>query len=223
VPLRLAEPVRGYVAGSVAARNRNTRKAGRCAVSPSCHAAVRGPSLPSPCRKSPPRGSPREGGASGVRAGRAGAPKGRTAEPAPTRRPSEGPYEPPAGPVRARRWSGAFAPGGAFLCRAFFGGQRKRELSNRRIAASRRRTGQGTRCRFRCDPESEHVPVLPCGGSRGLYGMTPSSLPIVMNFPRAKATSASSRAPLSRRPAQPRALAPRRPLDERPRDVEAAL
>jgi hypothetical protein len=38
---RNGEPVRGHVTDSAAARNRNTRKAGRCAVSPSCHAAIR--------------------------------------------------------------------------------------------------------------------------------------------------------------------------------------
>jgi hypothetical protein len=49
-PFRTVQPVRGHVADSVETRNRNTRKAGRCAVSPSCQAAI---CIAVPCRALP--------------------------------------------------------------------------------------------------------------------------------------------------------------------------
>jgi hypothetical protein len=111
-------------------RNRNTRKAGRCAVSPSCHAAIR---TAVTWRSVPCRHASRlaEGGGSvGGRAGGAGAPKGRTAEPAPTLRSTEGTCEPAAGPIRARRWSGASRPAGVFFAVLSLAPQRKYQHGN---------------------------------------------------------------------------------------------
>jgi hypothetical protein len=98
------EPVRGHVADSVAASESEHPKGRALRGVPVLPCGGQRPRRAVTCRDVPwsPASRLAEGGRGvGGRAGGAGAPKGRTAEPAPTRRPTEGPCEAPAGALFA--------------------------------------------------------------------------------------------------------------------------